>query len=123
MSGPAVHCDTANDDKPQVFVPNDIDDLTKLLGRAAQTGNLQGKNRIPRLRQLEHRLLLFFVGGIPMLILQPYPVYPQLFQLSDLPVDILPVLVCTASGVAMCNGKGAFIFRDRFHPFYPLSGP
>lgn len=120
---PAVHSNTADNNQPQPFVPDHIDDLTKLLCRTGQPGDFQCDNSISGMGLSQHERLLLLGDAVPMFILQPYPVYPQLFQLSDLPVDILPVLVCTASGVAMCNGKGAFIFRDRFHPFYPLSGP
>ena len=43
---PAVHSNTADNNQPQPFVPDHIDDLTKLLCRTGQPGDFQCESRV-----------------------------------------------------------------------------
>ena len=60
----AIQSDTAHNHKPQVLLPHNIDDFTKLLGAPGKAGNLQHSNGIPGLRLGEHGLLLALVQTV-----------------------------------------------------------
>jgi len=99
---PAIHRDAAHDHQPKVLVLHDIQYLAQLLGAAAQTADFHCDDRISGFSHFQEHIEVFLHLGVAVFIFEDHFVCASGFQLADLAINILFILVGAATCVAIC---------------------